>query len=193
MRRLLSDHYEGTDFEVDPLAQLQGPVPLCSHGHNLSRRATAASFVTALTRRADRLPVAWCAFGPPCLTAYLPVFVDGELPLALTHAARTQDRGLWQRVQLLADYLYQAPQEWARFRDDFARLQTVYDQEAAEFASEGAALKARGATAEVERLAGLYMQHAIEQFEAVLAAHRTRAGRRTVANGRSSSKALYRS
>ncbi len=191
MRRILCDHYEGTLCEVDPLARLQGPAPLCSHGSTASGRATAASFVTTLTGPGDRLPVIWYAFGPPCLTAYLPLFLVGNLPESLSHPCGS-GRGLGERVKRLAVHLFETPEDWACLRDDFAKLQVRYNQESAEFAAEGAALKAHGAHSELERLAGLYMQHAIEQFEAVLAERRGRDSRRTFSGARSTDLALRR-
>lgn len=188
LRRMLCDHYEGTLFEVDPLARLNGPVPLCCHGHSRTGRATAASFVTSVGgKRSDRLPISWCAFGPPCLTAYIPVFLEGDLPSALT----SDGIGLWTGVQRLIEQLFHTPQDWARLRDEFARLQAIYDQEAVEFAIDGAALKARGATTELERLAGLYMQHAVEQFETVLSGRNLRFGRRP--ESRRTGMAVYHS
>ena len=81
MRRLLGDHYEGCDEEADPLDDEPGPVPLCQHPAETGGEATAISLVAQLHGRRDRLAIVWCAFGPPCLSIYFPLFLDGELPV----------------------------------------------------------------------------------------------------------------
>ncbi|HEV3259376.1 MAG TPA: carcinine hydrolase/isopenicillin-N N-acyltransferase family protein [Gemmataceae bacterium] len=174
VRRLLGDHYESTHFEVDPLASLHGPVPLCRHARGPAGTATAASIVTQLTRKPEQLPVAWCAFGPPCLSVYLPVFLDGDLPAAFGRGGPEPGaRSLWWRVYRLGRRLHRRPEGCAVLRESLGRLQACFDQEAREFAEEGATLKQCGARAELQRLASLYMTHSLEQFDRVLAAHET--------------------
>ena len=48
LRRLLSDHYEGTELEVDPQDATDGPPPLC---RRLSRRASLTPRRTAVASR----------------------------------------------------------------------------------------------------------------------------------------------
>src|SRR5262249_3887855 len=52
-------------------------------------------------------------------------------------------------------------------RAALAELQGRFDQDAQEFAAEAAALHARGAGEELARLAGSFMQHAMEELDAV--------------------------
>jgi secernin len=167
LRRLLCDHYEGTHFEVDPLASLQGPVPLCQHG--AAGHATAASFVAQLGPAPDRLPLAWCAFGPPCLSLYLPVVLTGDLPRAYTQGGSGGPVfGLAARMDRLAAHLRQDPGEWEVLRGRFAALQTRLDQEAREFVAEGSARRQRGEDAELARLTTLFLEHVAEQVGFVL-------------------------
>jgi hypothetical protein len=154
VRRLLADHYEGCSDEADPRRPDVGPAPLCRHGS--AGVATAASLVVALGGR-PALPVAWCAFGPPCLSVYFPVFLDGELPPALTA----------QGARLRA-HLEQHPEQWGAARESLGQLQARFDQEAAEFAAEALPVKQAGAGEELARRIGLFAQHCVEQHEAVL-------------------------
>jgi secernin len=166
VRRLLTDHYEGTHFEVDPLASLHGPVPLCQHG--AAGHATAASFMAQLGPGPDQLPRAWCAFGPPCLSLYLPVFLTGDLPRAYTQAPGGPVAGLAGRMDRLATRLREEPGQWEVLRGRFGALQARLDQEAREFAAEGAARRQRGEHAELARLTTLFLEHAAEQVGFVL-------------------------
>jgi secernin len=165
LRRLLSDHYEGMQSEVDPLQPAVGPTPLCRHAHAAGGLATAASLVVRLGAEPGEVCVAWCAFGPPCAGVYFPLFLEGELPAAFTGAA---SEGLGRRVERLHAHLRQSPKRWEQARASFGLLQARIDQEAEEFVEEATALKRRGASAELQRQAGLFMQHHLERFEEVL-------------------------
>jgi len=109
---------------------------------------------------------------------YLPVFLDGDLPAPLGPGGPAPDgRNLWWRVYRLGRRLHRQPEAWGVLRENLGRLQVVLDQEAREFAADGAVLRERRAAAELQRLATLYMQHTLEQFEKVLAGHEESADR----------------
>jgi secernin len=169
VRRLLGDHYEGTSFEVDPLAATPGRVPLCQHSGQTGGWGTALSWVAHLAPPPAGFPVVWCAFGQPCLAVFFPVILEGELPGAL--AGGTQGAaagGPGGRVRMVEEYLRRDPAQWALARDALGRLQARFDQDADEFVAEAVALKRNGATGDVQRLATLFMQNNLEQFEKVL-------------------------
>jgi dipeptidase len=169
VRRLLSDHYEGTDQEADPWDETEGPLPLCQHARGWTGQATVASLVASL-RPGASLPWAWYAFGPPCSTVYFPIFLDGELPETFTTGSlEPAAQSFWWRVQRLSDSLQGQPEGWARARDSFGRLQARFDQEAVELAAEGAKLKEGGAVTDWQRQASLFMEYNLERFDAVVA------------------------
>ena len=62
-----------------------------------------------------------------------------------------------------------AIQRWALARDTYVRVQARFDQETDEFLAEARALKRRGTLEELQRLATLFMQHNLEEFEKVTA------------------------
>ncbi len=163
LRRILGDHYEGTHFEMDPLLPTSGPVPLCRHAVHPGGRATAASLVAHLPAGADRLPVAWCAFGPPCGSLYFPIFLEAEPPRGLAPAPRAERRGSAE-ARRDADELAFDTAGRAEAREALARLQAQLDADAEELAVEGAALKAAGAREELERSAGRLMEEHLGQF-----------------------------
>src|SRR5437899_3075444 len=166
LRRLLADHYDGMRCEVDPLNVMQGPVPLCQHSGRATRAATAASMVVDLGGACGWAPTAWCAFGPPCVSVFFPIFLDADLPQGFADAGMD---GVWWRASRSQDHLQQSPEQWALARDTYGRLQARFDMEADEFTAETAALAQRGDHGEVRRLATMFMQHNLEQFEEVAA------------------------
>ncbi len=166
LRRLLGDHYEGTHYEVEPNMPSRGPVPLCQHGDGPDHATTRSSVIVQLSGDASHLLVVWCAFGSPCQNVYFPVFLDGELPEALTGAG--DSRSVVQRLERLEDSLRELPRRFEEVRHAFAALQARLDREATEFITEGAAVKKAGDTKKFAYLAGAFMQHAVERFESLM-------------------------
>jgi hypothetical protein len=162
IRRLLGDHYEGTEDEADPLHKVTGPEPICRHEG--TGGATAASLVAPL----GGVPMAWCAFGPPCTGVYLPVFLDGDLPSAFGRDRESAEAPLARRLWQLVRQVGGDAERWAAARVAFDQLQARLDLDAEEFLAETADLRERGDRVEFGRLAGLFMQHAAERFETVL-------------------------
>ncbi len=171
VRRVLSDHYEGTSFEVDPLASISGPVPLCQHGMGPSGGvplATAASLVAQISGRENVLNIVWCAFGSPCTTVYFPLFLESETP-EVFGGNTPAGESLWSRALHLDQQIRADPDRRALVRETLGRLQAHLDQDAEEFAAEGALLKQKGALSEIQRLAGVAMQHGLEMYESAMA------------------------
>jgi dipeptidase len=166
VRRLLSDHREGDEDETDPFAPGADDGSLCRHPRREPAEATSASLVAALAPQPGGLLTAWCAFGPPCLSVYFPVFLEGELPAPFARsAAEPSGDSAWWRLQDVAAFLTWHPERRDLAREALGRLQARFDQEAEEFAAEGAARQRAGEHAEVRRLATLFMEHCLERFE----------------------------
>ncbi len=167
LRRLLGDHYEGMHAEADPFGVLFGPAPLCQHGGPTTQH-TAASMVAALHPPGEQAVPVWCAFGPPCISVFFPIFLDGELPEPFIAEGEQPTSGsIWWRSHRLTEQLRRDPDRTAEVSEVFDRLQTRFDQEAEEFAAEAAALRRHDPT-ELPRLAALFMQHCLERYADVL-------------------------
>jgi dipeptidase len=162
VRRLLGDHYETMQNEVDPFSRTLGPVALCQHGTGSTPTYTAASLVVGLGQDTSKLTPVWCAFGPPCITVFFPLFLEGELP-----AARDEDT-VWSLVRRLNDELMHSPQRLPLFSDALGRLQARIDQETEEFITENSPLKQTGDPAELKRRLAHFMQHHVETFLGVM-------------------------
>jgi dipeptidase len=169
LRRILSDHYEGMHSEVDPLRPDGRPTPICQHPTRAGGQATAASCVIELGGQADDPSIAWCAFGPPCSSVYFPLLLDGELPAPLTDfQVESGVESLWRRVWRLSERLRQGPELWGQVHSSFSILQARIDQETDEFLEEMRTLRQRDELTSLHRLASFFMQHHLEQFEAVV-------------------------
>src|SRR5262249_39749022 len=134
LRRVLSDHYEGMQSEVDPLRPGAGPTPLCHHPAGPAGVGTVASMVVQLNPDPMQLLTAWCAFGPPCSSVYFPIFLEGELPWPFTHGRpEPASDSFWWRLQAASEPLRRDPERWAQARASLSFLQARIDQETEEF------------------------------------------------------------
>jgi dipeptidase len=167
LRRLLSDHFEGTQEEVDPLTAVDGAESLCSHGRGPGTPQTGMSLVAELGGEPLHLPLAWIAMGPPCQSVYFPVCLLGELPSPLSRAGAPDT--VARQLSTLRTRLGRQGPSWVVARESLARLQARFDIEAEEFAAEGAGLQRDGKGEELARQATLFMQHCVELFEEVAA------------------------
>ena len=89
MMALLSDHSQAPDapFETDVK---QGGI--CVHANDDGTGGnTAASLVADLCADGSRLSVYWCSFYSPCLSLFLPTFIEAELPAALGIGGKAPD------------------------------------------------------------------------------------------------------
>jgi dipeptidase len=181
LRRLLSDHYDGTSAEVDPLVPA-GPVPLCRHPSKNNNTTTVASFICELVPERTRPAMIWCASGPPCAAVYLPVFLDGDLPEALKHAETSPDSAaLSWRTQALLQTLSANSDRWAHLRSSLALVQARIDQETEDFCAEINNVKQADEPESLRRQLALFMQNHVELLEAEFQRIQSALTRHTVA------------
>lgn len=162
LRRLLSDHFEGCEDEIDPWCPRSEAASLCQHGAEGRGPATATSLLACLDAT-DPLRIIWCGFGPPCTSVYFPLLFEGEIPAGFRHEAGVASA--WQQMQRLVQLASSDRGHWLTVREVLTGLQARFDQDCREFLEEGAEVRRRGDRAELGRLAGAFMQHNLECFE----------------------------
>src|SRR5207249_3094090 len=128
---------------------------------------TAASMVASLKKEPGRLTPVWCAFGPPCITVYFPLFLEGDMPVTFT-GDREGTGTVGRQIARLNEQLRRSPAGLELVGETLARLQGRFDQEAEEFAAEQAALKQADARDELHHRTTRFMQHQLEQFQTVM-------------------------
>jgi secernin len=152
--------------QAEQFAPLDGP-PV--------ERQTAASFVVRLGPEPGELPVAWCAFGSPALSVYLPAFPCAELPEAFGgRVARELTR--------LADEARTQPRLRSSLHSALADLQERLDEHLHDFLGEARSLHRRGQADELRRLAGSFMLHAAARADELLGSLCAGPGQPTVAH-----------
>jgi hypothetical protein len=162
-RRLLGDHYDGTRFEVDPLAPTgTDPVPLCRHEY-AGQPSTQVSFLAELAA-GESVPLVWCAFGPPCLGVYFPVVLLQTGQMELIAPIDSFSQKMWELSGQLLQVLGREPERWHLARERLSWLQARVDEETEEFLQELPRLCA-GRYSDPARQVQLFLQRHAEQFE----------------------------
>ena len=165
LRRLLADHYEGCLDEADPCDPNPTDNTICRHAENADAREAAVSLIADLGRADGPAPLGWWAFGPPCQSVYFPVVFAGELPAEFSSEGPGAVDSVWRRMQRLTREVARAPGRRQAVCEAMSALQARFDQAALDYHDEAAALHQHGDHDEAHRVATLFMQHNLEQFE----------------------------
>jgi dipeptidase len=144
MRAILRDHYESGPLYRSGRSPEDGNYfSLCMHVGSLM--GTTASMVVRLSR-GEGLPVAWAALGCPCTSVYLPYYLEGELPAAVSRGGKdpSPDSLWWSFRELLARVENNPEQIAPRVRAYWDALEAEVDEHAVQVEARTADLRARG-------------------------------------------------
>jgi hypothetical protein len=130
--------------------------------------AGGSALIAQLSADPGRLPLAWCAFGPPGFGVYFPLVPAGEVPSAFGDAGGAGSR-LWRQLAVWQADTRRDPRLRAELRSALAALQDRLDQDVREFAAEAADLARAGAGEELRRLAASFMEHGVDCFDELAA------------------------
>ena len=140
MMGLLSDHADGDSDQGGLVTDPDPGKGICMHtpiGSDASN--TAASLVAELCDDGSRLPIYWTGMYSPCLGIFLPTFIEGDLPRALSYGdAEPGDYSIWWLFRRLTGAVLEAPERRvADVRAQWAPLQAALIKSAAVAAAEG--------------------------------------------------------
>ncbi len=84
MMAVLSDHADGLTPQEPFQNSIRPGFGICMHPNAQGEGGcTAASLVADLCADGSRLPIYWCSLYSPCLSLFLPIFIEGQLPTRL--------------------------------------------------------------------------------------------------------------
>ena len=150
MMAILSDHSDGQSPQEDWQTTVRSSTGICRHPEaNGEGGCTAASLVAELCADGSRLPIYWCSLYSPCLTLFLPIFIEGELPPMLTvgDATPSNDSPWWLFHRLNQLVLNGPPDVAKRVRSRWQPMQTALFASAHAVAHEAKQLLDAGHTA----------------------------------------------
>jgi dipeptidase len=126
VQRTMRDHYDGGDVHVPgAMPDNERYFSVCMHADPVG--TTTASMVVELHGVPSRPLMAWMALTNPCVSPYLPVFVDAPVPSELRQGeADPKSGGAWHRFKALLtevekDFGLRGPVVrgfWREFEDD---------------------------------------------------------------------------
>jgi dipeptidase len=136
LRAALRDHYDG-----GAVHQIERPVDderryeVCMHADPVG--TTTASMVARLGRDGERL-VYWGSLGSPCISVFLPYYIEADLPEVLARGGerRSTDSPWWQFKELLT----LVERDFARYTP---RVRAAWDAFEAEIEAERLEVEAR--------------------------------------------------
>ena len=160
MMEVLSDHSDCEDSEELPVLDIKGDVSICLHRNSgESMGASTASLIADLCATGERLPVYWTGMYSPCMTVFMPVFIEGDLPPMLAVGGPVESyESPWWDFYRLTHYGMQAGVE-ARMgiRSELSSLQAELFDSAYEIAQQGRVLAVNGDIAALRILLTNYM------------------------------------
>jgi dipeptidase len=134
MMRALRDHYDsGTIFTQGGDFAGGKSFTICCHAEPVG--TTAASMVAHL--RGDSGPkVYWASFAPPCCGVFMPLYIEGEIPKALTKAGpEFSEDSVWWLFKKLGECVAED------FVDRTPRVQKVWFELETEFFEKATAIE----------------------------------------------------
>ena len=175
MMAILSDHADGLSPQEDWQTTVRSSTGICRHPEaDGSGGCSAASLVAELCADDTRLPIYWCSLYSPCLSLFLPIFIEGDLPQVLTIGDGTpsDESPWWLFHKLNRLVLNGAPNAAATVR---ARWQPVQDElfvSAHRMAQQAKGLIDDGREEAARTQLTAYMaEHAVQMVETVKALH----------------------
>ena len=185
MMAILSDHSDGLSPQEDWQTAVRSSTGICRHPEaNGEGGCTAASLVAELCADGSRLPIYWCSLYSPCLTLFLPLFIEGELPQVLTLGDGTPstDSPWWLFHGLNRLVLNGPPDAAEQVRNGWQPMQQALFTSAYDVAHEAKELIDDGHAAEASRRLTDYMAvNAAWMIDTVQTLHTELAGQRVLA------------
>jgi secernin len=157
---VLTDHSDGQDPNEPHVTDVSGGTSICVHRTEGKTGGTsAASLVADLCATDERLPVYWCGMYSPCMTVFMPMFIEGDLPSSLSIAGEVpgDDSPWWDFYRLTHHGLQAGAEARAEIRSELRILQDELFESAYEMAEKGRDLVGNGANGAASEMLTTYM------------------------------------
>lgn len=160
MIKVLTDHSDGENPEETQVVDVAGEISICLHRQSGEQGASTASLVADLCETNERLPIYWTGLYSPCMTVFLPNFIEGDLPSSLgIGGTSTSDDSPWWNFYRLTQYGLEAGAEArAEIRATLSELQDELFSTAYEVARDASRLIASGESDAASEMLTKYME-----------------------------------
>lgn len=157
---VLTDHSDGHDPGEPHVADVADTTSICVHRTGgESTGASTASLIADLCATDERLPVYWCGMYSPCMSVFMPIFIEGELPnsLSIAREAPSDDSPWWDFYRLTHYGLKAGAETRFQVRAELEVLQNELFESAYEMARKARDLIGNGANGAASELLTGYM------------------------------------
>ena len=168
MIEVLTDHSDGENPNEDRVVDVAGNLSICLHRTvGESTGASTASLVADLCATDERLPIYWTGLYSPCMTVFLPNFIESELPgvLGIGSELESADSPWWDFYRLTQHGVKAGAEVRAEIRSELANLQNDLFESAYEVAKNGRELIGNGAG---DAAAEMLMKYMAENAQRVI-------------------------
>ena len=148
MIEVLTDHSNGENPDEDHVVDVAGNLSICLHRTvGELKGASTASLVADLCATDERLPIYWTGLYSPCMTVFLPNFIESDLPgvLGIGNELESADSPWWDFYRLTQHGMTAGVEVRAEIRSELANLQNDLFESAYEVAKNGRELLGNGA------------------------------------------------
>lgn len=161
-QRILRDHLEGGP------ARLPGTTPdderyftLCMHSEPVG--TTTASLVAPLPRERSRPWPVWISFATPCTGIFLPIYLDGVIPVTLARGGEQPEEGSawWAFKRLEEAASADFPRHTLALREAWADLEARIESERREIEAAAADAREHGDADAAARLLSDFMARSV--------------------------------
>jgi dipeptidase len=168
MIEVLTDHSDGENPDEDRVVDVAGNLSICLHRTvGESTGASTASLVADLCATDERLPIYWTGLYSPCMTVFLPNFIESELPcvLGIGSELESADSAWWDFYRLTQHGVKAGAEVRSEIRSELAHLQNDLFKSAYEVAKNGRELIGNGAG---DAAAEMLMKYMAENAQRVI-------------------------
>ena len=157
---VLTDHSDGENPDEDRVVDVAGDLSICLHRNvGESTGASTASIVADLCATDERLPIYWTGLYSPCMTVFLPNFIEGDLPevLGIGGEQESADSPWWDFYRLTQHGVKAGAEARVDIRLELANLQSELFESAYEVAENGRGLIGNGSDDAAAEMLTKYM------------------------------------
>jgi dipeptidase len=157
---VLTDHSDGENPDEDRVVDVAGDLSICLHRNvGESTGASTASLVADLSATDERLPIYWTGLYSPCMTVFLPNFIEGDLPevLGIGGEQESADSPWWDFYRLTQHGVKAGAEARVDIRLELANLQSELFESAYEVAENGRGLIGNGSDDAAAEMLTKYM------------------------------------
>jgi dipeptidase len=124
LKRALRDHYGDATPATDLTPADQQYFSVCMHADPVG--TTTASMIARIPPRGDEPLIYWASLGSPCVGAFIPLYIDAEIPAVLGHGGESaSDDSLWWQFKKLLAHVGEAwPRRGPRVRAALDQFET---------------------------------------------------------------------